>query len=120
MIKQYITEAKVKRLVKKWLLMHGLQPINNNTGTFKKVYTPKSGAKDRVHRIICGLVGSGDILVCGRGGLWVEIECKATDGRQRPEQKDRQKYIDSLGGLYIVVRCAEDIEAWKDVILNLK
>lgn len=120
MIKRFISEARVKRSCKKWLEMYGLQPINNNTGIFKKIYKPVGGGKPRVHKITCGRVGSGDILVCSATGRWVEIECKSSDGRLRPEQKIRQSHIDSKGGLYLVVRCIKDLDAWKEYILGPK
>lgn len=48
--------------------------------------------------------GSGDIVVIVKGGLYVEIETKASRGKLRDAQKARAKWLNSWGALHVSVR----------------
>lgn len=56
--------------------------------------------------------GTGDIvgLIAPEGRLLM-IECKSATGTQLPEQKVMQRVITQFGGLYVVARALEDVDA---------
>lgn len=67
--------------------------------------------------------GTPDIVVCFHTvrtdgvhavgitfGLFIGIEVKGPDGRQRPEQKIAQEAIEKAGGEYWLCRCPEEFE----------
>lgn len=56
-----------------------------------------------------GLPGSADLSGLIRGGIRLEIECKAKGGVQGPRQKNFQKMIESLGGCYILAAKLDDV-----------
>ncbi len=64
-----------------------------------------------------GLVGSADLLGILRGGRFCAMEVKTGAARQSSRQVAFQKMIERFGGLYVVVRSADEAEAWLD--LNL-
>ncbi|OJW21193.1 MAG: hypothetical protein BGO49_24580 [Planctomycetales bacterium 71-10] len=113
-----MSESQVINSLMRWLYLHGLEPIRNNTGAFKKTYRSKKTGLETTHFVRVGRKGSGDILVCGRTGRWIEIEAKDGSGVQRPEQIDRQRHVEALGGVYILARSIDDLENRKDVILG--
>lgn len=115
-MKNDLAESQVKRQVLSWLDFHQIPVIRNNTGKFTKPYKDKYN-KTRVHWIHCGLEGSGDLVVCGNNGKHIEIELKSSTGKLSPEQKQRQKYLDSIGGLMLVIRSIDDLERWKHEII---
>lgn len=110
-------EGDVLRSCRQWLEAHGLQPLRNQTGQFKRTKFDKYN-RERHYWIRAGRLGSGDITVCGAGGRWIEIECKGPGGKQSAAQKERQKHVDAMGGLYILARSADDLEAWKEQIVG--
>lgn len=116
-LKVHIPEKAVKSACLKLLQKWGLHVIRNNTGTYKMSYKAQSG-NSREHWIICGLEGSGDLLTCNRKGRWIEVECKGTAGKQRLEQKERQKYVESIGGLYVLAYSIDDLIAKHDEIVG--
>lgn len=56
-----------------------------------------------------GLPGAGDVSGLIRGGRRLEIEIKSDTGRQSEQQRRFQAMIESLGGLYLVVRNVSDL-----------
>lgn len=65
---------------------------------------------DRNGRVVSfGLRGSADILGIGPGGRLVAVECKAPEGRVRPEQAAFGRMIHERGGIYILARSVEDL-----------
>ncbi len=60
--------------------------------------------------VVFGHRGAADITGILRDGRRVEIECKSTIGRQSKHQKDFEKMIRRMGGVYILCRSVE--EAW--------
>jgi len=62
-------------------------------------------AMDNDNRIIrFGLPGSSDILGVVNSGHILCLECKTGDAKQNKQQRNFQKMIDSMGGIYILVR----------------
>ena len=111
-------ESLVVHACMQWLYLHGIQPIRNNTGAFSKTHTDKHGVT-RNHHIRVGKKGSGDILACTPTGRWLEAEAKNEDGKQQAEQIDRQRHVESLGGIYVLARSTDDLEARKGDILGV-
>lgn len=109
-------ESLVVNACIRWLYVHGMQPIRNNTGGFSKTYTDKAG-RTKTHHIKVGKKGSGDILVCTPSGRWLEVEAKSDDGEQSSEQVERQKHVEAMGGIYILARSLDDLEARKAEIV---
>lgn len=66
--------------------------------------------KDRV--VAFGTPGQADIrgIVAPLGRL-VEIEVKSRTGRQSEQQKKYEAMLNSLGAVYILARCVEDVWA---------
>lgn len=57
-----------------------------------------------------GVPGMADLtglVACGRR---LEVEVKAPQGRQSPEQRTWQQVITSLGGLYCLARSTDDLD----------
>lgn len=58
-----------------------------------------------------GLKGQSDIQgVVGPHGLSIFIECKTVRGRLRPEQEAFGRMVQSMGALFVVARCIEDVD----------
>lgn len=51
--------------------------------------------------------GTADVLVVPPGATW--IECKASWGRQRPEQKQFEQWVIEYGHKYILTRSVDDL-----------
>lgn len=113
-----LKEREIQKMCKDWLERVGLEPIRNNTGTFKKSYTPKGGGRAREHWVKCGREFSGDVLFCSMSGQWVELEIKTVTGQLSVGQKQRQKRIEQRGGLYLVIRSLEDLLRWQDKLME--
>ena len=109
-------EGGVKNACIRWLCLHGCDVISNTTGSAYREYTTKGG-EQRSYRINFGKKGSGDILACSPTGKWVEIETKAGKNGQEPDQILRQQEIEKRGGIYILARSTDDLEARKSDIL---
>lgn len=58
-----------------------------------------------------GTPGQGDISGILEGGRRLEIECKTLRGRQSDEQISFQAMIERFGGLYVLARSLEDVDA---------
>lgn len=75
---------------------------------------------DRIVRV--GVKGAADISGILRSkngfGLRLEIEVKTGSGRQSPDQKNFQRMIESLGGLYIVARSIQEALEFCDRAAN--
>jgi hypothetical protein len=58
-----------------------------------------------------GLVGSADILgIIAPQGRFLAIECKTRTGKQSDQQRNFQKMIEAMGGIYILARSLEDVK----------
>ena len=68
---------------------------------------------DRHGRVVSfGLVGSADVIGMRRGGTFLAVECKSSTGRQSEAQRNFQKMVESMGGLYLLVRDVSDLYPW--------
>jgi hypothetical protein len=101
-----MTEAELQAEI---LLAVGSRPDcriwRNNTGVGRTL----SG--QRVIRF--GLVGSADLLGILRGGRFLAVEVKTAKGRQSEAQRNFQRMIESMGGIYVLAR---DVQTVVDVI----
>jgi hypothetical protein len=101
-----VTEAELQAEI---LLAVGSRPDcriwRNNTGVGRTL----SG--QRVIRF--GLVGSADLLGILRGGRFLAVEVKTAKGRQSEAQRNFQRMIESMGGIYVLAR---DVQTVVDVI----
>jgi hypothetical protein len=62
---------------------------------------------DRVVRF--GVPGQADLTGILPGGRRLEIEVKSTDGRQTEEQRNYQRMIERMGGVYVLARSVDDV-----------
>lgn len=101
-----MTEAELQAEI---LLAVGSRPDcriwRNNTGVGRTL----SG--QRVIRF--GLVGSADLLGILRGGRFLAVEVKTAKGRQSEAQRNFQRMIEAMGGVYVLAR---DVQTVIDVI----
>lgn len=59
-----------------------------------------------------GLPGVADIIgIMAPHGRWLAIETKASGGRQRSSQKAFQAMVERMGGLYVLARDVETVDA---------
>lgn len=56
-----------------------------------------------------GIPGQADLTGILPGGVRLEVEVKADDGRQTTEQKNYQAMIEGLGGVYVLARSVKDV-----------
>lgn len=70
-------------------------------------------ARDRKGQVVrAGIKGQADISgVLAPTGRRIEIECKSASGQQTKEQVRWQRMIEAHGGIYILARSLEDVEA---------
>lgn len=97
-------ESAVKAACMGWLAQHKIFIWRNNTGSYKT----QTG-----HWVAYGFKGSPDIIGMTKTGRFLGIECKSDTGTLRPEQKAFRDATALNGGLYIVARSIDDLEAWK-------
>lgn len=99
MHKEPETEADVLGLVLAAItVLPGAFFWRNNTGALR----------DKNGRLVkFGYPGSGDILGCYYG-FFICFEVKFDLGQQRDDQRKFEKYVQSAGGIYAVVRSVED------------
>lgn len=84
----------------------GVLARRNQTGAARAIDNPK-----RVIRY--GLENSADVeCVVKLDGLsvgrFLALECKVGSGRQRPGQRDYQRAVEAVGGVYVVCRSVDD------------
>lgn len=65
------------------------------------------------HTIAFGVGGPGgaDLLGVFRG-IFTAVEIKSADGRQTEEQRRFEQLVRRKGGIYVVLRSADDAHAW--------
>lgn len=104
-------EAREKRMAERDTVRACLQYLalknivtwrSNNTG----IYNAQRGC-----HIFHGTKGVPDIIGVLPGGRFLGVECKSAKGRQSPAQKEMQQRIESAGGLYVLARGIDDLEA---------
>lgn len=56
--------------------------------------------------------GTGDIVgLIAPSGQMLMIECKSAIGKQSHAQKVMQRVVEKFGGMYVLARCVEDVDA---------
>jgi hypothetical protein len=95
------TEKSTQAAILEWLGYRRIFHYRNNSGGFRD-------ANKHFYRF--GALGSPDI-VCVIGGIYVGIEVKDLKGRQNPNQVEFQSQLEKAGGIYVVARSIEDVEA---------
>lgn len=108
------TETSLVGACIQWLLLHGCYVWRNNTGT--AMVTRKDGNR---YPVRFGHTGSADIVGVMPGGRFIGVECKrplgprgGSSGRmQTPEQTQFEREIKRMGGVYILARSIDDLEA---------
>jgi len=59
-----------------------------------------------------GLPGQADLSgVLSPSGRALFIECKSDTGKQSPQQKVFQRFVEKHGGIYVLARSLSDVEA---------
>ena len=98
----------------KYLQLRGCFVWRNQSRTFQ---VPGKGGK--IRPMFVGTPGSPDIIGIMPGGRFIGVECKKPLGprggengsSQSPEQKAWQDECERVGGLYILARSIDDVEA---------
>jgi len=92
---------------------HRVPCFRNNTGA---AMLPGKGGK--IRPVFFGTKGWPDIIGVLRGGKFLGVECKAPKqgkkpaGKVTPEQRAVGELIEGQGGVYLIVREAEDLNVW--------
>jgi hypothetical protein len=95
-------EGCIKADCLRYLNKRGIKAWNNTTGCVRI-------APDRWLHF--GLKGSSDILGCLPGGRFLAVETKALRGRLTDEQRGFLRGIESLGGVAVVARSFQELDA---------
>jgi hypothetical protein len=105
-------ESAIQGEVMAWLAMQDFVFWRNNTGAAHNTYTRKNGSIGSSF-IRYGVRGLPDILAIEPGtGRLIGIEVKRPGMYQTHEQEEWQTRFEDAGALYLVVRSADDLEAW--------
>jgi hypothetical protein len=102
------TEREVVAAVLSWLRWcpHVAMAWRQNTGAVR--FRADNG-QDRFVRF--GMAGVSDIIGWTNGGRFIAIECKSATGRLRPEQAGFLDALNRSGGIGILARSVNDVEA---------
>lgn len=98
-------ENVVQRSVISRLKLLRVPHFRNNTGV---AWLKGAGGQQRP--VAFGARGWPDIVAVLPDGKFLGVECKSETGKQSPEQRDVQEMIDRSGGLYLLVRSADDFD----------
>lgn len=112
-----VPESAILSASIKWLWANQCFVWRNNTGGMSKSYTRKDGSVSH-SRVKFGLPGSADIIGVNRFGRFIAIECKREDGELTPLQERYRDQVIAHGGVYVVVRSIDDLEASKVLITS--
>ena len=96
-------EKDVLKGCMQYLKLNGYVFIRNNSGAVISAYK----GKNRMIRY--GDKGSPDLIILGRHGEFIAVECKSDTGKLSPEQEDYRKRVLNSGGIYIVARSVDDL-----------
>ena len=97
-------ESAVLRACLHYLSLRGIEHFRFNSGA---AMLPGRGGKLQPVRF--GAKGAPDILGVLPGGRMVAVECKASDGKLRPEQELFLERLRAAGALCIVARSVDDL-----------
>lgn len=113
-----ISESAVLSACIRWLWYQGCFVWRNNSGAAKHSYTRKDGSHGESY-IRYGFPGSADIIGVNPNGKFISIECKSPTGKPPTvQQRHFGARIVENGGIYIVARSIDDLEAHKAEILG--
>ena len=116
MTKIRIPEKDIQKSVLDYLEKRGVMAWRNNSGATAGL-RPESG---KHFFIRYGTPGSPDIIAVIEG-YFVGIECKASGGKQRPDQKAFEENLLAAGGIYLLVTSFDEaIEAIEDCIRRVR
>lgn len=75
-----------------------------------RLWRNETGAAIRPHGGVVryGLPGSSDIIGLGPAGRFIALEVKIGSDKQNERQKNFEKTINAMGGVYAVVRSVQD------------
>jgi Holliday junction resolvase len=93
-------ESDIQRLILDWLSAKKIFHYRQNSGAFK----------EGTRFVRFGAVGAPDIVAVVKG-TYVGIEVKAPRGHQTPSQRDFEAMLRMAGGVYVLARSLEDVEA---------
>lgn len=103
-----IKESAIVSQCIQWLWAKGCYVWRNNTGGYRP-----EGSKSFIK---FGTRGSADIIGVNPSGRFIGIECKSAKGTLKPEQKLFGDRIKEKGGIYIVARSIDDLEACGELL----
>jgi hypothetical protein len=102
MSKNDAPEGRVKAACLRYPEKRGIRAWNNPSGAVRI-------APDRWLHF--GKKGSSDIIGCLPGGRFLAVETKADGGHLTPEQRDFFSEIKRLGGVAVVARSFQELDA---------
>ena len=94
-------ESDIQRSILDYLAMRRHFFFRCNTGAYKTEH----GSFIRF-----GSKGAADIFVCANGRM-IGIEVKTASGKLSPDQEAFGKALEAAGGIYIVARSIDDVQA---------
>jgi hypothetical protein len=100
-------EKKVQTSILHWMIGRGILAAITDAGV--------------LYGATCGIPrGWPDLTGCMPGGRFIGVECKADKGRQSEDQKEVQRIIEKMGGLYILAHSLDEFlaELRKENIVN--
>ncbi len=109
-----VRESSVVAACLQMLQLRGIFAWRNNTGAVAATYKGKS------RFIRYGHPGSADIFAIVAGGQFLAIECKTPLGpkgggaKQSEDQVEFQQRVKGAGGVYLLVRSGQELEAYLD------
>lgn len=99
-------EAAVLHACLHWLALRGIKAWRNNSGV-----AMMKGRGGRMQPVRFGARGQADILGILPGGRFLAVECKSSTGKTTEDQEAFLREVNRLGGLAIVARSIDDLEA---------
>lgn len=109
MPKRYVPESAILNACYRWCYARKVFVWRNNTGAYRSEH----GTYIRY-----GYPGSADLLGMTPSGRFLAIETKRQDGTLNDNQFRFQADVERNGGLYIVARSVDDLEARQQEILS--
>jgi hypothetical protein len=85
------------------------------SNSFKGVVMRPTGGRGWLET---GRPGCPDIIALLKGGKFLGIEVKGTDGRLSPAQRSTKNIIESLGGIYILAKSVDDVRDKLEELTN--
>jgi hypothetical protein len=103
-------ETQLQRNIRKRLAVRGFDSVHVPNGATLRG-TPDDRARQMRNLKLDGFrVGFPDLIVYGKGGRIGHIEVKCEGSYQKPDQRDCQKWLESIDHNYAVCRSQEDVD----------